>query len=319
MILQHATAAEFSAKSHVLVTAKAGNSKQNESPFPKHRRKQRTAGRRNAPRGRRYDHTGWRRAGLNSIAEEEEEEDDNDNDNEQTVIDDKTLIQDSVSTASTARPPKLPMTQWQRRGSMSNTKQSTTYCHYTTLEEAKGQPRQSQPGKHFPVDLRWESPKSTIRLEDLLFGIGSQFDDLAFSPRQLSYIHAATTPCEGATNDDKCYDSRDEYDNDCTYEHGETTLLLAKGEDSSHLPILYGELPPAATATSRLKLGPYLLRLSRALTRTMRRFLKSVWEVVGLKACGGLCARSSYQRRQRKRNRHGREKQQGERGLIYLT
>ncbi|KAK8064723.1 hypothetical protein PG994_007361 [Apiospora phragmitis] len=196
-----------------------------------------------------------------------------------------------------------------------------------------------------PVDLRWESPKSTIQLEDLLFGIGSQFDDMTFSPRQLSYMK---NPVRANNNNDNNNPSSTRlprgtkkacspvettstkatkemallggYQENDAFVSEETVILLDKGgEDPSGLPLLYEEELPNDTAAGRSKPGSsYLRHLPETLAPAMRRVLAVVWNLVRWKVYSGICVRSSLQRHHQRQKQQGGEKLQGVRGLVYI-
>lgn len=99
----------------------------------------------------------------------------------------------STATTATMRSPEPAKAQLQERVFTHKANGSTYYYSDApppeTHNNIKSETRQGE-REHSPVTLRWESPKSTIQLEDLLFGIGSQFDDMALSPKQLSHMRA---------------------------------------------------------------------------------------------------------------------------------
>ncbi|KAK8122523.1 hypothetical protein PG984_011193 [Apiospora sp. TS-2023a] len=254
----------------------------------------------------------------------------------------------STATTGTIQNPEPAKAQLQEHGFASKAKDSTHYYHpdapLETHKNVTHQPQQVE-GERCPVALRWESPKSTIQLEDLLFGIGSQFDDMPFSPRQLSYIHAAyehkpddklLTPdpslppsmaaaagarvADASTTQSKDtalveYHDADDSDSD-TYADENTILLVDKGEEgSSRLPLQYEDLPVATSAPRSSAGSSYLRRLSGTLASTMRRLCVVLWKLVRWRVCNGI--HGSGRRRQQP---GGHEKHGGARGgVIYLA
>ena len=295
---------------------------------PKYRRRQIAPGRRTAPRTKHEGHVGYRRDGLVAIPEEEE-------------------VQQEVE-------------ELQERDFSSEAEDSTYYYHRDSSPPEKHEkiPSQVQLGEreHCPVTLRWESPKSTIQLEDLLFGIGSQFDDMPFSPRQLSYIHSACdqnsedrqqppnpslassmAPAAGAARgpdfsttqaEDMApvtfYEDADGSDSD-TYADESTAPLVDKGKDSSCSPLLYEDLPVATAAPKPSPGLSYLRRLSGTLASTMRRVYIGLWNLLKWKICNGIRVHSSGSRRglrqqqQQQQQQGGLEKYGGRGGVIYLA
>ncbi|KAK8016532.1 hypothetical protein PG993_014721 [Apiospora rasikravindrae] len=158
----------------------------------------------------------------------------------------------------------------------------------------KAQLRETE--QNYPVNPpRWETPKSTIQLEDLLF-IGSQFNDTMFPPGRLSLAQdpepcaAVQTATKKATWEmspllDGCRVHNEGEKEVDAYESDETLVLLENGEDSSRLPLLVKEkLPESHTTTGKSKSGSYLRSLPKNLASTMRRVLAGVWDMVRWKS-----------------------------------
>ncbi|KAK7984820.1 hypothetical protein PG996_005944 [Apiospora saccharicola] len=256
-------------------------------PCPPYNPRQRGPGRRIcAPRTtKRYGYIGYKREGLVAIPEEEPEGEEG----QRMWLDHCRALQE--------------------RGFASKAKDSTHYYHPDApLKTHKNVTHQFQQveGERCPVALRWESPKSTIQLEDLLFGIGSQFDKMPFSPRQLSYIHASSdhNPVNGPLLPSPSFTS------------SIAPLLVDKGEEGSSRLLLQYEDLPAATAAPRLSAGSSYLRcLSMTLASTMRRVCIGLWKMVRWRECNGI--RGSSRRRQQQQGGH--EKHGGRCGVIYLA
>ncbi|KAK7914844.1 hypothetical protein PG985_012547 [Apiospora marii] len=299
-------------------------------------------GKRTASRTKHYGHIGHRREGLVAIPEEEVEGDTQMGPGYSRAVEHTISIassdspspsSSSTATTATIRCIERGMTQLREWDSTSMAKDNTFYDHRDTSppETQKIIPPQTRKGgrEHRPVTLRWESPKSTIQLEDLLFGIGSQFDDMTLSPRQLSCIDFACdqnpddrpqppgpslsssmAPTAGGP------DALTMQPQDMTPAHHhedadeDTILLVDKADVSSRSSLL-----PVASAAPRPKPAPsYLRRLSGTLASTMRRVCAGLWNLVRWKVCNGVRVH-----RRPRRQQGGLEKRGGRGGVIYLV
>lgn len=163
-----------------------------------------------------------------------------------------------------------------------------------------------RPPGYCPVELRWESPKSTIQLEDLLFGIGSQFDGMVFSPQQLSYIHAANN-CK----DPYGKPQHDVHPSISVVSRTTTTATRPTGMTNNGLSLA------AATITKKSKPGFYVRRLCGTLASTICRFLAEICNFLKCKRYNGFCTRNGHCHRNHQHRQNGEKS--GDRGLIYLV
>ncbi|KAK7962164.1 uncharacterized protein PG986_002989 [Apiospora aurea] len=245
-------------------------------------------------------------------------------------------------------------TRLERRHLLSNSGESADYI-YAPRKVHMNMPAPSpqvQPGEtepNYPFAPRWETPKSTIQTEDLLFfGIGSQFDDKTPSPRRLSFVTTSThiqhsvsstrlsldpkvcspvgvTTSTMSSREMPLHDGYQEDDDGRefdAYGSEETFVSLDNGEDLYRPLLLYDEKPLELNTTTGIsKPGSYLCNLPKTLASTMRRVLAGAWNLLRWKICGGLCVVSSGHRFRH----HGQQKQQGGEKLqevrrpIYLT